>query len=84
MVFDLDTVLQSSQDLDILEAPFTENEVNSVIANLPNGKAPGPDDFNTDFSKNASQLSFKACMLFVQVFRLEMFVCRALMGRTLP
>jgi hypothetical protein len=51
MVFDLDTVLQSSQDLDTLEAPFTENEVNSVIANLPNGKALGPDGFNTDFLK---------------------------------
>jgi hypothetical protein len=51
MVFDLNTVLQSSQDLDILEAPFSENEVNSVIVNLPNGKALGPDGFNIDFLK---------------------------------
>jgi hypothetical protein len=51
MVFDLNTVLQSSQDLDILEAPFSENEINSVIVSLPNGKAAGPDGFNSDFLK---------------------------------
>jgi hypothetical protein len=51
MVFDLNMVLQSSQDLNILEAPFSENEVNLVIASLPSGKASGPDGFNSDFLK---------------------------------
>jgi hypothetical protein len=51
MVLDLSLILQSSQDLVFLEAPFSDNEVNSVIASLPNGKAPGPDGFNSDFLK---------------------------------
>jgi hypothetical protein len=51
MVFDLNTVLQSSQDLDILEAPFSENGVNSVIVSFPNGKVPSPNGFNNDFLK---------------------------------
>jgi hypothetical protein len=33
------------------EAPFTEAEINLVVVDLPNGKAPGPNDFNTNFMK---------------------------------
>lgn len=47
--FDHDTILQNTQDLSILEAPFMEDEINSVIASLPNGKTPGLDGFNTYF-----------------------------------
>jgi hypothetical protein len=46
MIFVLDAILQNTQDLSILE-----EEINSIIARLPNGNAPGPDGFNTDFLK---------------------------------
>lgn len=48
---DLDQLLLSSPDLTILQEPFSTQEVDSVIAHLPADKSPGPDGFNTDFSK---------------------------------
>lgn len=43
MVFDLHAIFPNTQDLSILEEPFLEEEINSVIANLPNCKALGSD-----------------------------------------
>jgi hypothetical protein len=51
MGFDLNTLIQAMEDLSCLESPFTEEEVNSIVASLPSGKSPGPDGFNTDFMK---------------------------------
>ena len=34
------------EDLSVLELLFTEEEVWSVIVDMPNDKAPGPDGFN--------------------------------------
>jgi hypothetical protein len=51
MVFALNAILQNTQDLSILEAPFLEEEINFIIASLPNGNAPGPDGFNMVFLK---------------------------------
>ena len=51
MQLDLDTLLQVSSELGWLEDPFTTEEIDSVISNLPSDKSPGPDGFNTDFIK---------------------------------
>jgi hypothetical protein len=51
MGFDLNTLIQATEDLSCLESPFTEEEVSSIVASLPSGKSPGPDGFNTDFMK---------------------------------
>ena len=40
--------VEGLQDLD---APFTKQEIDSVIKNLPSDKAPGPNGFNGDFIK---------------------------------
>jgi len=49
---DLNSLLQASSQLGCLEEPFTHEEINSVIKNLPADKSTGPDGFNTDFIKN--------------------------------
>lgn len=51
MHFDLSTLLQEVEDLDWLQSPFTKEEIDKVIADLPSNKSPGPDCFNGDFFK---------------------------------
>ena len=51
MQLDLDSLLQASSQLGCLEEPFSHEEVDAVIKNLPTDKSPGPDGFNTDFVK---------------------------------
>lgn len=51
MAFNLDYFLQSSENLDWLEEPFTRDEIDAVVRNLPNDKASGPDGLNNEFIK---------------------------------
>jgi hypothetical protein len=43
--------LSRDEDLAALEAPFSNEEIDSIIANMPNNKSPGPDGFNGEFLK---------------------------------
>jgi len=51
LTLNLSSLLQASSDLGCLEEPFTHEEIDLVIQNLPSDKSPGPDGFNTDFIK---------------------------------
>lgn len=51
MAFNLSFFLESNQNLDWLVEPFTKDEIDLVVRNLPNDKAPGPDGFNNEFIK---------------------------------
>lgn len=44
-------LLTAHPDLSFLEAPFTKEEIDAVIKELPSNKSSGPDGFNTDFIK---------------------------------
>ena len=66
MHFDLESLFGPRQDqaiFDNLELPFTEEEINAVVKDLPLDKSPGPDGFNNEF--------FKSCwdIIKVDVFR---------------
>lgn len=43
--------INRSDNLNLLEAPFSNSEIDDVIKNLPNNKSPGPDGFNNEFYK---------------------------------
>lgn len=47
----MDELLSDNPLLTELEAPFTKEEIDGVIKDLPSDKAPGPDRFNGAFIK---------------------------------
>lgn len=51
MIFDFSQLIQPREGLQQLEAPFSIDEVEGVIAYLPNNKSPGPDGFTNEFIK---------------------------------
>jgi hypothetical protein len=51
MYFDLSSLLHSMDNLHILVEPFSREEINGIIKNLPSEKSPGPYGFNYDFMK---------------------------------
>ena len=68
MYFDLDSLLTSDCDLSWIESPFTKEEIDRIIADLPNYKSPGPNGFNGEFLKKAratiSQDFYELCLGF--------------------
>jgi hypothetical protein len=49
--FNLEDFLQPCSNLDFLALPFTNEEINAVVKNLPSDNSTGPDGFNMDFMK---------------------------------
>ena len=55
MHFDINDLYENIVDPQIfidLEKPFTQEEIDDVVKNLPTDKSPGPDGFNNEFLKN--------------------------------
>jgi len=44
-------LIQSNGNLQHLENPFIQEEIDTIMRNLPNFKSPGPDGFNNEFIK---------------------------------
>jgi hypothetical protein len=53
MQFDLQDLVQRHNNLDFLCNPFTTEEIDKVILDLPYDKVPGPDGFNKLFFKKS-------------------------------
>jgi hypothetical protein len=53
MQFDLQLLIQPSDELDHLCSPFSIEEIDGIVLDMPNDKAPGPDGFNSLFFKKA-------------------------------
>jgi hypothetical protein len=55
MLFNLESLyghLNNEDMMQSLEIPFSDQEIEEVIKNLPNDKSPGPDGFNNEFIKS--------------------------------
>jgi hypothetical protein len=76
MLFNLQNIIEGPLDLSSLEIPFTEEEVNSIVSGLPNGKSLGPDGFNIDFLKNVGQSYQLTSMPYVMGSMLGIFACK--------
>jgi hypothetical protein len=46
MYFNLSSLITTHTYLGDLELPFSKEEIDIIVANLPNDKSPGPDGFN--------------------------------------
>jgi hypothetical protein len=51
MVFNLEDLIQPVQRLEYLEAPFTKEEIDGIVTNLPNYKSQGPYGYSNEFIK---------------------------------
>jgi hypothetical protein len=52
ILFDLADLIQPAPGLEDLSIPFTKQEIDAVVQNMPLDKAPGPDGFNGQFLKS--------------------------------
>lgn len=51
MPFDLNSLIDAHEGLDILHTPFLKKEIDQLIKDLPTDRAPGPDGFSGLFIK---------------------------------
>ena len=51
MPFDLNQLINLNVDLSSLIEPFTKEEIDQIVKNMPSDKAPGPNGFNGLFLK---------------------------------
>lgn len=66
-------LLSSHHDLNFLEDPFTEAEIDATVADLPSNKSLGPDSFSTDFIRKCWTIIKKDFYdLFHQFYRGEL------------
>jgi hypothetical protein len=73
--FDLANLLTMHDGLQLLDSPFTKQEIDSIIKSLPSDKSPGPDGFNTNFvKKNVGMSLLRISMTYVISFTKKMFV----------
>jgi hypothetical protein len=78
MYFDLHSLLTNSENLEWLEEPFTKEEIDGIIHNIPSDKSPGPDGFNGvngDFLKNVDQQSHRISMNSVRDSMMVTSIC---------
>jgi hypothetical protein len=66
MVFDLSSLLEA-QDFKVLILPFTRQELDDIVEDLPLDKAPGPNGLSGSFLKNLGLSSTKIFTFYVRV-----------------
>jgi hypothetical protein len=69
-------------NLDELVQPIMKEEIDNIVKNLPSGKSPGPDGFNTNFMKKCWGLLPMIPMKCVMLSTMKISVCKVLMTHT--
>jgi hypothetical protein len=68
MQFDLQAIVKWHDNLEVLCSPFSTEEIDNAILDLPSDKAPGPDGFNNTFIKKCCPIirgdMYKLCFDF--------------------
>jgi hypothetical protein len=77
MHFDLEDLIQHVMSLENLVIPFTKEEVDGIVKNIPSGKSPSPDGFNTDFIKKCWPIIAIGFYELCQGFMTTASVCKA-------
>ena len=65
MKFSLQNIIKKSEGLEELTVPFTRQEIDLVIKEMPTDHAPGPDGFNGSFLKTCCPMIKEDSMFFV-------------------
>ena len=77
MKFDLARIIKKEEGLEELTTPFTHDEIDNVIKEMPPDRAPGPDGFTGIFLKTCWEVIkedfYKLCSE-LQVHRLKEYV----------
>ena len=68
MGFDLSSLIQPIQGLEDLVAPFSVEEISTVLKDLPTDREPGPAGFNGMFVKRCWTIIEKDFRQFVKEF----------------
>jgi hypothetical protein len=55
--------LESRHGLEVLTAPFTHEDIDSIVKQIPNDKSSGPDGFNTKFMKTVGWSSHRISII---------------------
>jgi hypothetical protein len=72
MLFNLFNIVHPNIEIDFsaLEAPFTLDEIDAIVKNMPTDKSPGPDGFNGAFLKRchiSKKISTSCALLSILV-----------------
>mgnify|MGYP000969782452 CR=1 FL=1 len=71
MKFNISCLLRQQVDFDSLTTPFTHDEIDAVVKEMPPDRAPGPDGFNGTFFRACwSIISADLMAAFHQFYRL--------------
>lgn len=70
MLFNLPQIIKKVQGLEELTVPFTKEEIDKVVKEMPSDRAPGPDGFNGCFLKSCWHIIkedfYKLCFDFYE------------------
>ena len=68
MGFDLPQLIQPVDGLEVLSAPFSQEEIKKVLKELPTNRAPSPDGFNGMFIKKCWPIIEQDFLQLIQDF----------------
>jgi hypothetical protein len=75
-LFQIQSLVSNQMDLSHLVEPFTNEEIDKAIKEMPSERAPGPDGFNMQSLKNAGISLSLTSISCVMIFSMTKLTCR--------